>query len=130
MNKFMKFLASPTGRFLIAAIVLSVVSYISWVMYNIAQQKKKYNGKTKSQVEDAIKKSVVQDNIQYLLENDTEVALQGAEAVLGWHDNNRPLLVEDFHVNNTLSQLGIMQEFTPDFNHLVGKQVLRMQYYS
>jgi hypothetical protein len=128
MDKVLKFFTSPMGKLLIALIVLSVVSYIGWVQWVKAQERKKYNGYTKSEVEDTVISNLIQEKINNIpIENEKDTSDADFKE---WHRNMVAYYDSEFggttlsswHVNRELSTLGISEEAKKDFDYLVGSK--------
>jgi len=128
MDKFLKFLTSPTGKWLVAAIVLAVVSYIGWVAYDMAQQKKKYNGMLHSEVSDGIKRKMTNDKIATIKVEDTNYDGTNLSSILEWYDNNFDRKVEQTHIDSYLIANGIESKYRMDFNKLLGVPVKLTDY--
>jgi len=126
MNKVLNFIKSPMGKWIIAIVIILIISYIAFVQY----QKSIYNGSTKKDVENNVKSLFAKDVIDYIKSND-ENLLQNRYTlaeVLSWYDENQTSILDSAKVGEYLSKLGISSDRRQDFSGLNNQQVLLVNY--
>lgn len=124
LDKIKSFLTSKWGKILMIIVALIIVYFI----YKKFSEKRKYNGHTQKEVEEAIIKREGTTYLDYLKANDPAVAEQGLYAVAFWHDSNRDIRVQEVQVPMTLQELGISSEYLDVFQPMVGTKVVLTDY--
>ena len=126
MNKVLNFIKSPMGKWIIAIVIILIISYIAFVQY----QKSIYNGLSKKDVENNVKSLFAKDTIDYIKTNDDNL-LQNRYTlaeVLSYYDENQTSTLDSAKVAEYLGKLGISSDRRSDFSGLNNQQIMLVNY--